>query len=105
MAKRHTSEIEQMEEVEVTFLSETNETKRVKIEKAYDCARKEIKEILILLKATTQKVKILRSELKVEGEMVSNKRVKEKTKDVLLMTSVHLKTKKLSSAVEVFYEI
>ena len=60
MAKRHTSEIEQMEEVEVTFLSKTNETKRAKIEKAHDCARKEIEEIPILLKATTQKVKILR---------------------------------------------
>ena len=68
--------------------------KTAKIEHAYDCARKEVKEILILLKVTTQKVKMLRSKLKAEGEMVSNQRIKEKTKDVLMMTSVHLKNQK-----------
>ena len=105
MAKRSANEIEQMEEVEVTFLSETSEAKRAKIEHAYDCARKEVEEILILLNATTKKVKMLRSELKEEREMVSSQTIREKTKDVLMMTSVHLKTKKISSAVEVFYEI
>ena len=105
MAKRSAAEIENMEEVEVTFLSETSQAKRAKIQDVYDCARKEVEEILILLNATTKKVKMLRSELKEEGEMVSSQTIKEKTKDVLMMTSVHLKTKKISSAVEVFYEI
>ena len=105
MAKRNANEIEQMAEVKVTFVSETSEAKRAKIEHAYDCARKEVEEILILLTVTTQKVKMLRSKFKAEGEMVSNQRIKEKTKDVLMMTSVYLKTKKLSSAVEVFYEV
>ena len=105
MAKRSANEIEQISEVEVTFVSETSEAKRAKIEHAYDVARNEIKEILILLNATTKKVKMLRSELKTEGEMVSNQTIKEKTKDVLRMTPVHLKTKKISSAVEVYYEI
>ena len=105
MAKRSANEIKQISEVEVTFVSEENAAKRAKIDKAYDVARDEIKEILILLKATTKKVKMLRSELKEEREMVSSQRIKDKTKDVLMMTNVHLKTKKISSAVEVFYEI
>ena len=105
MAKRSASEIKEIEEVEVTFVSEKSEAKRAKIEHAYDVARNEIKEILILLNATTKKVKMLRSKLKTEGEMVSNQTIKEKTKDVLRMTPVHLKTKKISSALEVYYEI
>ena len=105
MAKRSANEIKQISEVEVTFVSEENAAKRAKINKAYDVARDEIEEILILLKATTKKVKMLRSELKEEREMVSSQRIKDKTKDVLMMTNVHLKTKKISSAVEVFYEI
>ena len=105
MAKRSADEIENMEEVKVTFLSETSQAKRAKIQHAYDCARKEVEEILILLNATTKKVKMLRSELKEESEMVSNQTIKEKTKDVLMMTNVNLKTKKISSAVEVFFEV
>ena len=105
MAKRSASEIEEIEEVEVTFVSETSEAKRTKIKHAYDVARSEIEEILILLNTTTKKVKMLRSELKKEREMVSSQTIKQKTKDVLMMTSVHLKTKKISSAVEVFYKI
>ena len=57
MAKRSANEIEEMEEVKVTFLSETSEAKRTKIEHAYDVARREIEEILILLNATTKKSK------------------------------------------------
>ena len=105
MAKRSAEEIKNMEEVEVTFVSEESAAKRAKIQNAYDCARKEVEEILILLNATTKKVKQLRSELKEESEMVSNQMIKEKTKDVLMMTCVNLKTKKISSAVEVFFEV
>ena len=105
MSKRSAEEIENIEEVEVTFVSEESAAKRAKIQNAYDCARKEVEEILILLNATTTKVKMLRSELKEEREMVSSDTIKQKTKDVLMMTSVHLKTKKISSAVKVFYEI
>ena len=105
MAKRSANEIEQIAEVEVTFVSETSEAKRQKIQRAYDCARNDIEEILVLLNATTQKVKSLRKELKTEGEMVSHQTIKEKTKDVLRMTPVNLKTKKISSALEMYYEI
>ena len=89
----------------MTFVSEESAAKQAKIQNAYDCARKEVEEILILLNATTKKVKMLRSELKEESEMVSNQTIKEKTKDVLMMTNVNLKTKKISSAVEVFFEV
>ena len=57
MAKRSANDIENMEEVKVTFLSETSQAKRAKIQHAYDCARKEVEEILILLNATTKKSK------------------------------------------------
>ena len=57
MAKRSANEIEQISEVEVTFVSETSVAKRAKINHAYDVAKEEIEEILILLKATTKKLK------------------------------------------------
>ena len=57
MAKRSANEIEQISEVEVTFVSEESAAKRAKINHAYDVARDEIEEILILLKATTKKLK------------------------------------------------
>ena len=57
MAKRSANEIKQISDVEVTFVSEESAAKRAKINHAYDVARDKIEEILILLKATTKKLK------------------------------------------------
>ena len=67
------------QEVEV-FINETDtETdKRRRIKKGFEVAQKEIEELLVLLTATTSKVKVSRNELKIDAEKVSKQQIKEK---------------------------
>ena len=91
------------QEVEV-FINETETDKRRMIKKGFEVAQKEIEELLVLLTATTSKVKVLRNELKIDAEKVSKQQIKEKSKDVLRFTNVNVKTREVVG-VQIYFEV